>query len=208
MKYSFTRSYVCFPSSLRHVFRGSLGFSGAHPGCLRAKPGLAPWTSRHIVAGPHSKTDNNSHLPPRANLEFLISLTCMCLDRGNKPERLETTCGLHAERPRDRTHCFLVVRRQCYDCILFHELDWSSSLSGGWIPDCTLFASKADWWFIVWQRTKSGEKDKNERKHNLLHLTGPLSSYCIHLEKCLSESFRWPVALAKNKVWRDSLTFW
>lgn len=95
---------------------------------------VGPWISRHIVAGPHSKTDNNSHLPPRANLEFLISLTCMFLDRGNKPERLETTCSLHAERPRDRTHCLFVVRRQCYACILFHELDCSSSLSGGWIP--------------------------------------------------------------------------
>lgn len=134
MKYSFTRSYVCFPSSLRHVFRGRWDFLEPIPAVFVPGPGLAPWISRHIVAGPHSKTDDNSHLPPRANLEFLISLTCMCLDRGNKPERLETTCGLHAERPRDRTRCFLVVRRQCYDCILFHELDWSSSLSGGWIP--------------------------------------------------------------------------
>lgn len=96
--------YLCFSCihTLTHFASAGHKAAGAHPSRLGVKMGLDPGQVTNSLKGQREKQPSTIAFSPSANLELPVSLTCMLLDCGRKPEYLERshadtkrTCRLH-----------------------------------------------------------------------------------------------------------------
>lgn len=96
--------YLCLSCThtLPHFASSGHKAAGAHPSSLGVKMGLHSGQVTNSLQGQWEKQPSTIVFSPWANLELPVSLTCMPLDCGRKPEYLERshadtrrTCRLH-----------------------------------------------------------------------------------------------------------------